>query len=222
MDELRTVVTVADGVEMYKLVYMNILSNNCAAGDIYKRVLHQPYENPFIWTLFQPVDFIDFIDKYNQVNFYNIRMENNDPDLGNHFEIILDNVYRIKHIHMVFDPLYDTPTVFNDIDVHYNRIWEYIYTKYMTRLKRINKTETPKIVFLDSDFSSKRVIDLPYICERHNYPALIFTPNRQVVSISSKHINTVYVDLDIPFNPISVIRTYENAIKEFLKDAETI
>lgn len=127
MDELRTVVTVADGVEMYKLVYMNILSNNCAAGDIYKRVLHQPYENPFIWTLFQPDDFIDFIDKYNQVNFYNIRMENNDPDLGNHFEIILDNVYRIKHIHMVFDPLYDTPTVFNDIDVHYNRIWEYIY-----------------------------------------------------------------------------------------------
>ena len=201
---------------------MNILSNNCAAGDIYKRILHQPYQNPFIWTLFNPDDFIGFVENFRTVNLNKIRFDNTNPNLGNNFDIIIDNTYRIKHIHMWFDPNYTTPTIVGDIDVHYNKIWEYIYMKYITRLARMNKNETPVIVFLDSDFNSTRITELPHICASNNYPALIFTPNTKVVSLIDKNIHTIHVNLSIPFNPISVIKTYSTLIKEFCDGTQTV
>ena len=41
---------------------MNIITNNCLGGHIYRDVLKTEYQNPFIWCFLEP--YFDFIKEY--------------------------------------------------------------------------------------------------------------------------------------------------------------
>ena len=50
---------------------MNIISNDCTAGFIYKEI-NEEFKNPFIWTSIDIDNFIKLIENYDTLNFNNI------------------------------------------------------------------------------------------------------------------------------------------------------
>lgn len=115
---------------------MNIISNNCIGGYIYRDILKEEYQNPFIWTSLDNTSVINLLEHYNTINFENIEIFKQSSTLSN-FYLNVDDQLNIQFSHYVFDAKYDKPTIIG-IDVHYNKIWEYIVDVYLRRLKRMS------------------------------------------------------------------------------------
>jgi uncharacterized protein (DUF1919 family) len=54
---------------------MNIISNNCFGGYIYKNVLKEQYSTPFIWNRIYNNDLITLLKNFNKINFNNIELK---------------------------------------------------------------------------------------------------------------------------------------------------
>lgn len=53
---------------------MNIITNNCLGGFIYRDILKTEYQNPFIWTYIKTNEFIFLCENYNKINFHNYEL----------------------------------------------------------------------------------------------------------------------------------------------------
>lgn len=189
---------------------MNIITNNCLGGFIYKDILKTEYRNPFIWTLFDPDEYIDFIDKFDEINFNNYEITKVGDKLSNNFIIVIDGKYHIKFIHYNFKADASTPYI-KGVDVYYNRIWEYIIDKYIKRLKRMKNEKNTIFIFYEPNLKCNKLSLLPQIAKKRK--CLAFTNELQ----SSENLK-VYPIEKTWSSPPPVVQKYTKEILEFINE----
>lgn len=152
---------------------MNIITNNCLGGFIYRDILKCEYQNPFIWTGIEIKQFIDLVDNFEKIDFNNVMIEKKGKDFSNNFYIIIDDKYAVRNVHIYFDANENIPKRKSD-GVYYNKPWEYIYLKYIKRIKKMDKDI--RIGFYDKNESTlEDLIKLSEICKKRKYKCLIIT-----------------------------------------------
>ena len=161
---------------------MNIITNNCLGGFLYRDILKQQYANPFIWTSIDIKSYNTMFINYYNINFNNyiIKTENNTKD--SFYHIIIDNNYDIRFGHILFSNSDNIPRLVNNGfsgDIYYNKPWEYINNNYLKRLKRM--VEPPVFIWFD-------------LYETHNYDIQNIANNLKrniiILTVDEKFINT--------------------------------
>jgi len=125
-----------------------LIGNDCATGFIYRDVLKTPYYSPFIWSSLTYDLFLQVIENYTTLNFKNIIVGNDKP--LDDFHILIDNKIKLRFSHCKFDKLCSVPKII-DINVYYNKIWEYIQEKYIKRTERMLSSKINPIYILHFD-----------------------------------------------------------------------
>lgn len=174
---------------------MNIICNNCAGAAIYKYCLNTPYANPFIWCF---SNLYDVMTNFYMVNWRNVRVYNDLPDLYGVWHINIDNKIDLKFVHALFDPNASKPTI--DVwKIRYNRIWEYLLDKYIIRLQRMFNEHTEPI-FINFIQNAN---DIMHPIERFSQRFISIAPSdicpdADIVYSKSKQLN--------PHHPVNVIK----------------
>lgn len=98
-----------------------------------------------MWCVIKADSFYNLILNYDKIDFSNFEISksnfNGTSNKLDIFKIIVDNLIEAHYIHHHFHKDYSKVYV-KDIDVFYNKIWEYIVEKYEERIKRINDKPT--------------------------------------------------------------------------------
>lgn len=152
---------------------MNIITNNCLGGFIYRDILKEEYKNPFIWTSINHLDLIDLIENFDTINFVNIMIDRDGKELGNNFITIIDDKYKIYNHHVWFSAKDNEPRIEGN-NVFYNKPWEYIVEKYEKRLKRMPK-KIDVIAMYWHEAPKEYIKLLIQTCKKHNIRCLIIT-----------------------------------------------
>lgn len=203
---------------------MNIISNNCLGGFIYKDFLQIKYENPFIFSRMNYEDFLYLLVNYENINFENFELIKESDKLEK-FRIIIDNKIKVQFNHYKFDKdcIISTVKIFNDektmrttTNVYYNKIWEYIVEKYEQRIKRMSK----KIDLIALDVDDKNDIDVNKIlevCKKKNY--IVFACTNKIPEETSDNIivRKRIQHYDRSPQPSEVWQDYQEEIKTLLK-----
>lgn len=120
---------------------MNLISQNCLSGNIYKNKLKEEFSNPFIWTVIDFSSMLYLVQNWNNINFKNYELV---KDNEWNFSILIDKKVKIQYVHYKFNPNCKKPMLDNVGSIHYYKIWEYIIQKYEERLNRmLEKKEEP-------------------------------------------------------------------------------
>lgn len=146
---------------------MNIISNCCLGGFVYKDVIEQQFSNPFIWAWLNQEDMVYLVQNYDKINFKNYELSTyNNLPLKDEvcFQMNIDDKIKIIYSHYQFIKNKDTLEIDRKRNmVYHNRIWEYVVAKYNERLERMF-SENKKPVFLICDnregcgtFSKKQI-----------------------------------------------------------------
>lgn len=193
-----------------------LIGNNCLVGYIYRDILMQEYQTPFIWSRIWNEDFIKLLEHYKEIDFENFELKKVNKKINNKdndFYILLDDTVKIFYEHYKFDKNYNKPSEVDNIDIHYNKIWEYIYEKFKIRCERMSKSEKPIIIFNDHDptYDPLKIIK---ICEEKNYRLLAFTDR---IKKKNAFMLTVLPNIENGADPNKIIETYKNEILEFIK-----
>ena len=203
---------------------MFIISNNCLGGYIYRDILKKEYCSPFIWTLFDPNAFIDFINEFDTINLEHIKVYKENPTIQNSFKLLIDNKYKLDQIHMVFDEKYTEPTIVgaNKCDVHYNKIWEYITENYIKRLNRARLEKEKIFIFYDNYGQCKDLNKLITVMKEHpNYNCIAFT-NKTIDSLNNLIVKPISTKWNSEpsgwYN--SFMKTYKDFLEEYLSKFE--
>ena len=147
---------------------MNIISNTCLGARLYQLNKCQ-YTNPFMWNIIESSSMVNLInmldgrtdglvkiqirksdylskrDKYRQIFARRHEM------IPTTFKLIVNDIINIEYVHYIFSAKDNTP-VKRDINIYYNRIWEYIIGKYIERTKRMMvSNELPKFVITTAE-----------------------------------------------------------------------
>lgn len=137
---------------------MNLISQNCLSGNIYKNHLKEEFGNPFIWTVIDFNSMLYLIQNWNTINFKNYELV---KDNNWNFSIIIDEKVKVQYVHYIFDPDAKTVQIHCNVrgDIKYCKIWEYIIKKYEERLNRmLDKKEEPIFCICNSDTIYKDAI----------------------------------------------------------------
>lgn len=205
---------------------MNIISNNCAGGYLYRDVLKLEYPNPFIWTQVSAKEFIKLIENYDKINFKNyemLKMQKKDftenGDFGEHkwlsqhpLGLRIDDTFTLWFPHILYKADAIRPQTVNT-NVYYKRHYELVIDTYIKRLARMK--EEPVFMILDypwfgwTDGLIKDVIELS---EKVKYKIILIT-NRKIDN--SKKVNVVY-DENLHTHPSVAVIDEGKQIKEFL------
>jgi len=186
---------------------MNIITNNCLGGYIYRDVLRTQYENPFVWCFIEP--YFDFIQDYPNIDFKNYELKRIETDSLKRFKIVINEKYELKFWHYWFDKNATVPVVC-DSDVKYNKIWEYVVTKYEERLKRMNTSEQPIFMFYGNELSQKsfEILKKKSLTNK----VLVFNNN-----FSYENTNMKCFPIDEKWkDPKYVVKKYHKEIKDFV------
>lgn len=127
---------------------MNVISNNCLGGFLYKFNKLQ-FKNPFIWSAILADSMYALIKDWDNINFNDFELKKSEfhesTEQLNTFKIVIENKIDIHYTHYYFNKDKDKPEI-KGFDVFYNKIWEYVVEKYVKRLQRMN--ENPVFVIL--------------------------------------------------------------------------
>lgn len=143
---------------------MILISHNCLAGHLY-HFIGQKYSCPFIWTVIDFNSMKTLITEWTKINFDNYRLEKDDKW---NFRIIIDDKVKVQYVHYKFDQRFNTPVKLGPGDICYNKIWEYIVSRYEERVKRMQAENTKPIfcianfntIFSDAFYSEEQLEDL--------------------------------------------------------------
>ena len=127
----------------------NLISQNCLSGGLYYFV-HEPYGNPFIWTVIDFNSMLYLIKNWDSINFDNYELTKDDKW---NFSIIIDNHVKVQYVHYKLNANYKKPTKTGPGDICYCKIWEFINQKYIERLKRM-KDRNIKPIFCICNFNT--------------------------------------------------------------------
>lgn len=134
---------------------MNIISNCCLGGFVYKDVLKQQFANPFIWAWLNQEDVVYLVQNFDKINFKNYELSTyNNLPLNDEvcFQMIIDDKIKIIYSHYQFIKNKDTLEIDRKRNmVYYNRIWEYVVAKYNERLERMcSENKSPVFLICDN------------------------------------------------------------------------
>lgn len=134
---------------------MNIISNDCTAGFIY-RELNQRYGNPFIWTSIDLDNFIKLVEKYDTIDFSNITgiklIENNSKiSVQNEMcpVIRIDDLIDVYYFHHFYKKGVNEELNTTKRYIYDEHISEYVLEFYRRRL--CNMTDSPMFIWSDHD-----------------------------------------------------------------------
>lgn len=160
---------------------MLIFSPNCLAGFVYRDIKKIQYNHPFVWMLFNPDDYIDFIENFENINFDDIEFNPNNLKLKK-FEITISNKYTLQLGHFHYSKNHKNPTIIGN-DVYYCKIWEYVYENYIKRLERmknaLKNNEEKVFLFYEPNLKCNRIGELPKIAKTKKYRIFVFT-NKEI------------------------------------------
>lgn len=128
---------------------MIFISHNCLSGHLY-HLIGQKYTSPFIWTVIDFNSMKILITEWEKINFKNYRLEKDDKW---NFRIVIDDKIKVQYVHYKFDQSATMLVKKGPGDICYNRIWEYIISRYEERINRMNK-ETSKPIFCIANFNT--------------------------------------------------------------------
>lgn len=161
---------------------MNIISNNCIGGFIYRDILKEKYKNPFIWTAITDREsFIDLCKNFDTVNFKNIShtIDTTTTEATNRNALLIDGKYTLCFHRVWEDSRYEIPTVVKNwgagINVCYKDPITYIREKYLERLARMEVSDDRLYVFYDAGKPYEKIDVLEEICEQQNAHGIILT-----------------------------------------------
>ena len=192
---------------------MNIISNCCAGAEFYKKVLNvKCFPNPFIWASVCPDDIKELIKNYNKINFDNYKIFN-EKDNKNKFYILVDNKIKLHFTHHIYSQKYTKPT-YIDADCYYNKMEDYILTKYKQRIE-VMKKENSKPNFLiltDRERNTFTINDVNDVININtDYKIIICSPNE--IKTTNKNILTIKGNT---LNHIEIIVNNKEKILNFI------
>lgn len=200
---------------------MNIICNNCGGADIYN-LKKMEFNNPFIWCAVFADDMISLVEQYDKLNFKNYELIKFTEDYANKNNydrfnptmtgILIDNKVRIFYTHYLWGT--ETKPTKKGPDVFYRKNFEYAYTKFEKRLKRmLENNEEPKFLI----FGYKR-----HGWNKNKIEKLLTINTKyKVLLITDFDVNTIKNNFSIikekELNgklklPLSVINKYKNKI----------
>jgi len=191
---------------------MNIISNDCTGGTIYKELLKDEYKNPFIWSRIFAENFLCLVKNYEKINFNNVDIfkRSKDFEIKNDFYLKIDNLFEVNYRHYFYSN--DEAVIKKDPNIFYNKIWEFILDKYNLRIKRMN--ETP-IFFINEreDFNKPILEEIISIC-KHKYKLFIWTNYLNETKDEKLIILNHNLNIDSPWE---YIKRDKEFIYEFIK-----
>ena len=145
-----------------------IISNTCVGSYIQRDFIKKPYDNPFCWNIIPAESMKILITDFHNINFKKYKLV---KDEKWNFSVIIDDKVKVNYVHYLFSKDDAVPRIKN-VDVYYNKIWEYIVEKYEIRTQRMlssqeepifiigttwpgnyyNKNEIEKIVSIDTKY----------------------------------------------------------------------
>lgn len=200
---------------------MILLSNNCFGGFIYKNILEEQYNSPFVWCRIWEDDYFTLIKDFENINFMNFEIHKTKENekindlMECNFNIIIDNKIKVFYNHYRFSSK-DDKIRKDGIDIYYNKIWEYIVEKYKERTKRMLTDKTKPIILLHCQLGHYYNIqnDIIKLCNNKKYKYILLTNTNEIIKNENNLIlpgNVLKYE-----NPEHYTDYYKNEIKEFL------
>ena len=149
---------------------MNIVTNSCLGGFLYRDILRTKYSNPFIWTAIRDPDFNCLFRNYSNLDFTNYEIKSSNGKVDGTYTLRIDDSVNAIYQHVIFSANDNVPRIVGN-DLYFNRPYSYIVEKYEERLKRMK--EEPKFVFIDLDGSKNYA--LTKIANERNKKVTIIT-----------------------------------------------
>lgn len=194
---------------------MNIITNNCLGGFIYRDILKCEYQNPFIWTAIDHKDFLNFINDYEHIDFNNVKV----VQIENVYYTIIDNKYKFANRHIIYSEKDETPRNAYDgvhvdwVNVYYNKPNEYILEKYKNRLSRM-KGKPKLLIYAKNYLTDEELNELANICETNKFNCLIFNERKIKENEFVKSYVIKHEDVWFP----NLIKEYGKIIEEFVNE----
>ena len=145
----------------------NIIGNSCIGSWITAKILKQQFVNPFCWSIMNFDSCVNLLQHFYDIDFANFNLDFN----GVEFTLTIDKLVSVQYVHYKFDDSADTIRTSGE-DVLYNRIWEYIVSKYLERTRRmIDNKITPVFIFAGAGCADNRRSSFT-IDEQHKLDAM--------------------------------------------------
>lgn len=126
-----------------------LISNNCLAADFYK-LNNMQFNHMFMWSTIYADDFIKFYENYMNNDFSRVELIRKKDD-NKRFGLNVDNCFNVFYMHYRYDANCKTPKK-TDIDVFYYKNYEYVYSAYIKRLARFNRSDNDLFVLITYSF----------------------------------------------------------------------
>lgn len=197
---------------------MNVIANNCCGGWLYTHNKIE-YNNPFMWSITQYDSIIYLLTHFYDINWTNIQLLDS-PLRNKTYQIIVDKHVAIHYIHCLFNQKEPHPTkvfrktIGNDID--YCRIWEYVYEKYITRVRRmISCGENPSFLLRPNDGNCK------WDREQINNLLTVPTPFKRILittipDIVTDNVNNLIIHTSDYKSHSDVVKSHLSEINKFI------
>ena len=200
---------------------MLVFSNNCCGGRLYQKT-NTIFNNPFIWMVCPYDSIVYTMNDLCSINWMKFSLKPSSLR-ANTFILTVDDKIELHYIHYKFDPTaihitqeskFDTEEQWTG-DVYYNKIWEFVVNKYVSRVKRMTQVnELPCFLIRDESYgntgSVNTIKDIAY--NDSIYKRIIITKDMSV-NRNDEICKTIHPsDIEMP-EP--TVRRYLNTIKDF-------
>lgn len=192
---------------------MNIISNDCMGGFIYRNAKAQ-FNNPFMWTYVMYDDMLYFMNNWDSIDWKNFIVLKDDSWK---MYVQFNGAANIHCLHYHFDARFDKPHVYGH-DVFHNHIWEYIHEKFTARISRMNETPTFVFEWLNWLGCDKEKFE-SFIKQDFKYKTIVFIPYAEYKDFKKDNLLVIYdpkVDAKDVF-PNYYANRYFDVIKDFVK-----
>jgi len=198
---------------------MNLISNTCLGAALYN-IIGEEYENPFCWNVIDFKSICNLIRDFNTIDFNNYELK---KDNMWHFSIIIDRKVIVNYVHYKFSKDCTKLTKIN-VDIFWNKIWEYITTKYDERLARMLKMKKNPIFIIGSIhkshfYTEEQITDVCKLCTEKKYKLVVVNNN---FDFSDRFPNVMFIKTDRSeeeLNNIDFAKEIYPQIKEFINES---
>jgi len=121
---------------------MNIIGNSCASSYIVRDLLHEQFNNPFVWCSVTEADILYVMQHFSDIHWdvFDVSLYKNRAFNGRNVQIVVDGKFTIKYPHYV---LSNRELRVDGVNVFANNIIEWSTQKYMTRIERMRLADPP-------------------------------------------------------------------------------
>lgn len=200
---------------------MNLISNKCIGCFINKDIYKQQHQNPFVGTQMDDKSYNELFVNYDVLDFNNFEITTDNGKCNGRYSIIIDKKVKADFIHIHFSKDDTAPRKRNDywqLELFYNRPWEYLFSTYKRRLSRMH--DKPIFVYLDLD--NRKNYELSNIAKKFKKSILIITVDNnfpkneytKIVYVNKEDWNKINWWKYIQDNYLNGILKYIDEIKE--------